>query len=132
MTVYRVTLDDQLITETEREVAAWATYRAQLRRVDLRAERPLAMITADGDDLHSVYCDGRTEAIEIGTQVTPNDVLKSLMAGRYREPEIKQAAADAGYPVSNSKIQGWLAGAGNRRYQRMTLDELYLIVNGLP
>ena len=89
--IYRVLLDGQLYTETEHEIAAWATYRATLRRV----------------------------------------VLKSLMLGRLRESDVRDAARAMGYPVSGSRIQGWLAAPGNRRYQAMTLDELAVIVAGL-
>jgi len=129
---YRVLLDGQLVTETEVEVAAWAAYRLLLRRGDLRADRPQATIEADGKLLHSAQCDGRSGDIEIGVIATPNDVLKQIMRGRYTEADIKQACADMGYPVSNSKLQGWIAGPFNRKFQAMTLDELYLVTKGLP
>lgn len=132
MSIYRVLLDDQLITETESEMAAWATYRAQLRRGDLRAAHPLALIEVDGNELHSAYCDGRAAEIDVGVTTTPNAVLKALMAGRYIVPDIKRAAHDMGYPLSNSRMQGWIAGANNSKYQAMTLDELLVIVEGLP
>jgi hypothetical protein len=129
--IYRVLLDGQLVTETENEIAAWASYRTLLRRGDLRASRPLALIEADGDELHSARCDGCSESIEVGAFATPNDVLKQLMRGRYTEAEIKQACAARDYPVSNSRLQGWLAGTTNRKYQAMTLDELYIVASGL-
>ncbi len=129
--IYRVLLDGQLYTETEHEIAAWATYRATLRRGDLREQRPVVAIERDGELLHSAPCDGRASAIEVGTIATPNVVLKSLMLGRLRESDVRDAARAMGYPVSGSRIQGWLAAPGNRRYQAMTLDELAVIVAGL-
>ena len=129
--IYRVLLDGQLMSETEHELAAWATYRATLRRGDLREQRPVVVIERDGELLHSAACDGRASAIDVGTIATPNTVLKSLMASRLRESDVREAARVMGYPVSGSRIQGWLAAPGNRRYQAMTLDELAVIVAGL-
>lgn len=130
---YRVLLDGQPVTETDNELAAWATYRAQLRRGDLRAERPLVELEADGQELHSAHCDGRAEFIDVGARATPNAVLKCLIARLgLRESDVRGAAQTLGYPVSNSRIQGWLAAPSNRKYQLMTLDELAVIVAGLP
>lgn len=129
--IYRVLLDGQLVSETEHELAAWATYRATLRRGDLREKRPVAAIERDGELLHRAPCDGRASTIEMGPVATPNTVLKSLMAGRLRESDVRDAARVMGYPVSGSRIQGWLAAPGNRRYQAMTLDELAVIAAGL-
>lgn len=128
--IFRVLLNGQIITETESPTAAWATYRATLRRGDLRAERPLVEIEQDGEELHSAHADGRAEFIDAG-QATPNDVLKTLMRGRFTEQDVKQACAALGYPVSNSRLQGWLAGQANRKYQSMTLDELFIVCAGL-
>ena len=129
--IYRVTLNGQLVAETENEIAAWAAYRTLLRRGDLRAERPIAAIEVDDQELHYAHCDGRAEFIEIGAIATPNHVLKALLRGRHTEAQVKQACADMGYPVSNSRLQGWLAAPSNRRYQAMTLDELYIVAEGL-
>lgn len=129
--IYRVLLDGQLITETEQPVAAWAAYRATLRRGDLRADSPLVEIEQDGEPLHSAHANGRADLIELGENVTPNTILKTLLRGRFSEADVKQACADMGYPVSNSRLQGWLAGQANRKYQSMTLDELFIVCAGL-
>lgn len=128
---YLVAINDQPVIETDCEIGAWTTYRAAIRRGDLRGLHAVARIHADGLVVQTAVC-GDPAAPDTGPHATPNDALKALIAGRWSEADIKAAAMASGYAVSNSRVQGWLAAPSNRKYQAMTLDELYLVIRGLP
>jgi hypothetical protein len=127
---YRVTLNDELITATSNEAAAWETYRRLLRRGDLRAQRPLASILKGEEILHSALCDGCADITEIGPYLTPNEVLK-LVAGEKQTQDLMAAAHSQGYPVTANRVLCWRFEPGNQRRQVMSVDELYIVLAGL-
>lgn len=127
---YRVTLSDNLITATTNEAAAWETYRRLLRRGDLRAQRPLASISKGQELLHSALCDGRADVTEIGSYVTPNEVLKLITSGKQAS-ELAEAARSQGYPVTGSRVHCWTLSPENQKHQVMSVDELYIVLAGL-
>ncbi|MBD9517086.1 hypothetical protein [Pseudomonas sp. PDM22] len=127
---YRVTLNNELITATSNEAAAWETYRRLLRRGDLRAQRPLASISKGDEVLHSALCDGRADITEIGPYITPNEILK-LVTSKKRTQDLVAAAHTQGYPVTESRVMCWMFSASNPRQQVMSVDELYIVLAGL-
>jgi hypothetical protein len=127
---YRVTLNDELITTTTNEAAAWETYRRLLRRGDLRALRPQATICKGLETLHSALCDGRAEITEVGPYITPNEVLKLITSGKLIS-ELAEAAHSQGYPVTKSRVHCWTLSSDNRNHQVMSVDELYIVLSGL-
>lgn len=127
---YRVTLNDELITTTTNEAAAWETYRRLLRRGDLRAQRPLASISKGSEILHSAQCDGRADITEIGSYITPNEILKLITSGKQTS-ELTEAARSQGYPVTGSRVHCWTLASNNRNHQVMSVDELYIVLAGL-
>lgn len=132
--MYSISVAGVVMALTETEIAAWATYRAQLRRGDLRADAPLVELidTKTGAVLHSAAADGLAKWHEVGLAITPNNIIKMLKEQNgLSVDDIKMALAKAGYAVSGSKLQGWLSSPDNRKYQPMQLDELYLVLLGL-
>jgi hypothetical protein len=127
---YRIVLGADLIAESTNELIAWAGYRAVLRRGDLRTQK-VEVTLWGGDELLESGTAGEILA-DGGPVATPNAIFKQLIAGRFTEGEISAALRHAGFPISNSRLQGWLAGPDNRRHQPMTLDELYVVVAALP
>lgn len=132
--MYSISIAGVVMASTGNQISAWATYRAQLRRGDLRASAPLVELidTNTGAVLHSASADGLAKWHEIGVTVTPNDIIKMVKEQNgLSVDDIKTALAKVGYMVSGSKLQGWLSSPDNRKYQPMQLDELYLVLLGL-
>lgn len=131
--MYSISVAGMVMASTDNEIAAWATYRAQLRRGDLRNTAPLVELidTTTGALLHSAIADGLAKW-QVGVTVTPNDIIKMLKEQNgLSVDDIKTALTKSGYAVSGSKLQGWLSSPDNRKYQPMQLDELYLVLSGL-
>lgn len=129
----RILLDDTEVTVTSSPIIAATAYRALLRRSDLRAQRPLAVYEVDGRVIHSHPVDGRAESVAETLPLpsaTTNDVFKALRGG-IDEQDLRDALHDIGYPVSGSQLQGWTASETNRRYRKITLDELYVVAYAL-
>lgn len=129
----RILLDGTEVTVTSSPIIAATAYRALLRRSNLRAQRPLAVYEADGRVIHSYPIDGRAESVAETLPLpsaTTNDIFKALR-GRLDEQDLRDALHDIGYPVSGSQLQGWAASESNRRYRKITLDELYLVACAL-
>lgn len=124
--MFEIKINNTTVCENADKIAAYANFRNAVRRADLSSDNIVCLFD-DGKmiECHSV---GDVDA-EIGEKITPNNVLLHFMhSNNLSVADLKKAATKSGLVVSNSKIGGWISNPENRKYQKMQMDELMLIL----
>lgn len=124
--MFEIKTNDITICKNADKIVAYANFRNAVRRADLSSDNIVCLFD-DGKmiECHSV---GDVDA-EIGEKITPNCVLLHFMhSNNLSVADLKKATKKSGLVVSNSKVGGWISQPENRKYQKMKMDELLLIL----
>lgn len=110
-------LDDQHI--------AWANFRAIARQFE---QKPHTVALYD-DDMLLLQKDAGRQLLDDADQATTNDVLKAALTALSIDiKQLKDLIAHSPLQLSNSRIDGWIRSADDRKFVQMHNDELIAVL----